>query len=40
MDAYSRSDPMVNIVCGSSAFVTDVIDDKRDAYWLVHISFD
>ena len=36
MDAYSDSDPMVYVVCGSSAFVTDVIDDKLDAYWLVH----
>jgi hypothetical protein len=34
MDAYAKSDPMVYIVCGSSAFVTDVIDNKQDAYWL------
>lgn len=34
MDAYSMSDPMVYVVCGSAAFVTDVISDKLDAYWL------
>jgi hypothetical protein len=34
MDAYSLSDPMVYVVCGSAAFVTDVIPDKLDAYWL------
>ena len=34
MDKYSLSDPMVYIVCGSAAFVTDVIEDKLDAYWL------
>lgn len=34
LDAYSLSDPMVYVVCGSSAFVTDVIPDKLDAIWL------
>ena len=34
LDAYSLSDPMVYVVCGAAAFVTDVIADKLDAYWL------